>query len=46
MENRHQKIVRAPECRIKELERELAQTRRDMAALSEETIQKIKLLPP
>ena len=35
MENRHQKIVRAPECRIKELERELAQTRRDMAAARE-----------
>ena len=35
MENRHQKIVRALECRIKELERELAQTRRDMAAARE-----------
>lgn len=35
MENRHQKTVRALECRIKGLERELAQTRRDMAAARE-----------
>lgn len=35
MENRHQKTVRALECRIKELERELARSRRDMAAARE-----------